>query len=222
MDLEQARFNMVEQQIRPWEVLDQTVLDLLFKVRREEFVPAAYRSLAFFDMEIPLGHVKSSGGESMWSPKLEARAVQTLQLKKTDKVLEIGTGSGYLTALLASLAGHVYSVEIHPDSIKEAETRLKAHGFDNITLETGDASQGWEKHAPYDAIVVTGSLPIMPANLPAQLAPGGRLFAITGDDPVMEAQLVTCVSHGVFRTESLFETSVKPLVNAVQPERFIF
>ena len=217
MDLEQARFNMVEQQIRPWEVLDQTVLDLLFKVRREEFVPAAYRSLAFFDMEIPLGQ-----GESMWSPKLEARAVQALQLKKTDKVLEIGTGNGYLTALLASLAGHVYSVEIHADFIREAETRLKAHGFGNITLETGDASLGWEKHAPYDAIVVTGSLPIMPANLPAQLAPGGRLFAITGDDPVMEAQLVTCVSHGVFRTESLFETSVKPLANAVQPERFTF
>jgi protein-L-isoaspartate(D-aspartate) O-methyltransferase len=217
MDLEQARFNMVEQQIRPWEVLDQTVLDLLFKVRREEFVPAAYRSLAFFDMEIPLGQ-----GESMWSPKLEARALQALQLKKTDKVLEIGTGSGYLTALLASLAGQVYSVEIHPDFIRDAETRLKAHGFDNITLETGDASLGWEKHAPYDVIVVTGSLPVMPANLPAQLAPGGRLFAITGDDPVMEAQLVTCVSHGVFRTESLFETSVKPLVNAVQPERFVF
>lgn len=217
MDLEQARFNMVEQQIRPWEVLDQTVLDLLFKVRREEFVPAAYRSLAFFDMEIPLGQ-----GESMWSPKLEARALQALQLKKTDKVLEVGTGSGYLTALLASLAGHVYSVEIHPDLIKDAETRLKAHGFDNITLETGDASLGWEKHAPYDVIIVTGSLPVMPANLPAQLAPGGRLFAITGDDPVMEAQLFTCVSHGVFRTESLFETSVKPLVNAVQPERFVF
>lgn len=217
MDLEQARFNMVEQQIRPWEVLDQTVLDLLFKVRREEFVPATYRSLAFFDMEIPLGQ-----GESMWSPKLEARAAQALQLNKTDKVLEIGTGSGYLTALLASLAGHVYSVEIHADFIREAETRLKAHGFGNITLETGDASLGWEKHAPYDAIVVTGSLPIMPANLPAQLAPGSRLFAITGDDPVMEAQLVTCVSHGVFRTESLFETSVKPLVNAVQPERFTF
>jgi protein-L-isoaspartate(D-aspartate) O-methyltransferase len=217
MDLEQARFNMVEQQIRPWEVLDQTVLDLLFKVRREEFVPAAYRSLAFFDMEIPLGQ-----GESMWSPKLEARAVQALQLKKTDKVLEIGTGSGYLTALLASLAGKVHSVEIHAEFLKDTEARLKAHGFDNITLETGDASLGWEKHAPYDAIIVTGSLPIMPANLPAQLAPGGRLFAITGDDPVMEAQLFTCVSHGVFRTESLFETSVKPLVNAMQPERFIF
>ncbi|NWG38934.1 MAG: protein-L-isoaspartate O-methyltransferase [Hydrogenophilaceae bacterium] len=217
MDIEQARFNMVEQQIRPWEVLDQTVLDLLFKVRREEFVPAAYRSLSFIDMEIPLGQ-----GEAMWAPKLEARALQALQLKKTDKVLEIGTGSGYLTALLASLAGHVYSVEIHAEFTNAAQARLKAHGFDNVTLETGDGSLGWEKHAPYDAIIVTGSLPVMPVNLPAQLAPGGRLFAMTGDDPVMEAQLITCVSRGTYRTESLFETSVKPLINAPQPERFVF
>jgi protein-L-isoaspartate(D-aspartate) O-methyltransferase len=217
MDLEQARFNMVEQQIRPWDVLDQTVLDLLFKVRREEFVPAAYRSLAFVDMEIPLGH-----GESMWSPKLEARVVQSLQIRKTDKVLEIGTGSGYLTALLASMAGQVHSVEIHADFLIDAEARLKAHGFDNVTLEAGDASRGWERHSPYDVIVVTGSLPVLPETLPAQLAPGGRLFAVTGDDPVMNAQMVTCVSRGVFRSETLFETSLKPLVNALQPERFSF
>jgi len=217
MDLEQARFNMVEQQIRPWDVLDQSVLDLLFKVRREEFVPAAYRSLAFVDMEIPLGH-----GESMWSPKLEARVVQSLQIRKTDKVLEIGTGSGYLTALLASMAGQVHSVEIQADFLKDAEARLKAHGFDNVTLEAGDASRGWERHAPYDVIVVTGSLPVLPETLTAQLAPGGRLFAVTGDDPVMHAQLVTCVSRGVYRSENLFETSLKPLVNALQPERFIF
>jgi len=217
MDLEQARFNMVEQQIRPWDVLDQTVLDLLFKVRREEFVPAAYRSLAFVDMEIPLGQ-----GESMWSPKLEARVVQSLQIKKTDKVLEIGTGSGYLTALLAAMAGRVHSVEIHADFIKDAEARLKAHGYNNVTLEAGDASRGWEAHSPYDVIVITGSLPIMPDNLPAQLAPGGRLFAVVGDDPVMSAQLITCVAHGVFRGENLFETSLKPLVNAQQPERFSF
>ena len=217
MDLEQARFNMVEQQIRPWDVLDQTVLDLLFKVRREEFVPAAYRSLAFVDMEIPLGH-----GESMWSPKLEARVVQSLQLKKTDKVLEIGTGSGYLTALLAAMAGQVHSVDIHADFIKDAEARLKAHGYSNVILEAGDASRGWEAHAPYDVIVVTGSLPVMPDNLPAQLAPGGRLFAVVGDDPVMTAQLISCVTHGVYRSENLFETSLKPLVNALQPERFSF
>lgn len=217
MDIEQARFNMVEQQIRPWDVLDQSVLDLLFKVRREEFVPAPYRSLAFVDMEIPLGH-----GESMWSPKLEARCVQSLQLRKTDRVLEIGTGSGYLTALLASLAAKVHSVDIHADFLKDAEARLKAHGFGNVTLEAGDASHGWESHAPYDVIVVTGSLPIMPDMLLAQLAPGGRLFAVVGDAPVMNAQLVTCTSRGVYRSENLFETSQKPLVNALQPERFTF
>ncbi len=217
MDIEQARFNMVEQQIRPWDVLDQTVLDLLFKVRREEFVPAPYRSLAFVDMEIPLGH-----GETMWSPKLEARCVQSLRLRKTDRVLEIGTGSGYLSALLASLAGKVHSVDIHAEFLKDAEARLRAHGFDNVMLEAGDASRGWENHAPYDVIVVTGSLPVMPDTLPAQLAPGGRLFAVVGDDPVMNAQLITCASRGVYRGEILFETSLKPLVNAPQPERFVF
>ncbi|MEW6133043.1 MAG: protein-L-isoaspartate O-methyltransferase [Pseudomonadota bacterium] len=217
MDIEQARFNMVEQQIRPWDVLDQSVLDLLFEVRREEFVPATYRSLAFVDMEIPLGH-----GETMWPPKLEARCVQSLQLRKTDKVLEIGTGSGYLTALLASLAGQVHSVEIHAEFLEDAGARLNAHGFDNVILEAGDASRGWEKHAPYDVIVATGSLPVMPDTLPVQLAPGGRLFAVVGDDPVMNAQLVTCVARGVYRSENLFETSLKPLVNAMQPERFIF
>ena len=217
MDIEQARFNMVEQQIRPWDVLNQTVLDLLFKVRREEFVPAPYRSLAFVDMEIPLGH-----GEAMWSPKLEARCVQSLQLRKTDRVLEIGTGSGYLTALLASLAGKVHSVDIHAEFLRDAEARLKAHGFDNVTLEAGDASRGWENHAPYDVIVVTGSLPVMPDMLPAQLNPGGRLFAVVGDEPVMNAQMITCISRGVYRSENLFETSLKPLVNALQPERFAF
>lgn len=217
MDIEQARFNMVEQQIRPWDVLDQTVLDLLFKLRREEFVPAPYRSLAFVDMEIPLGH-----GETMWPPKLEARCVQSLQLKKTDRVLEIGTGSGYLTAMLASLAGKVHSVEIHADFLKDAEARLKAHGFDNITLEAGDGSRGWENHGPYDAIVITGSLPVMPDVLATQLAPGGRLFAVVGDAPVMNAQLVSCISRGVYRSENLFETSLKPLINALQPERFTF
>jgi protein-L-isoaspartate(D-aspartate) O-methyltransferase len=216
-NIEQARFNMVEQQIRPWDVLDQTVLDLLFKVRREEFMPAAYGGLTFVDMETPIGQ-----GESMWSPKLEARAIQTLQLKKTDKVLEIGTGSGYLTALLASMAAHVTSVDIHPEFSQAASARLQAHGFDNTTLEVGDASRGWEQHAPYDVIIVTGSLPMLPEILTAQLAPGGRLFAIVGDDPVMTARLLTCISHGVFRSEDLFETSIKPLVNAQQPDRFTF
>jgi protein-L-isoaspartate(D-aspartate) O-methyltransferase len=168
-------------------------------------------------MEIPLGH-----GQTMWTPKLEARVLQELDIRPTDRVLEIGTGSGYLTALLASLAAKVHSVEIRAEFLKDAEARLKAHGVDNVTLETGDASRGWENHAPYDVIVVTGSLPVMPGILLAQLAPGGRLFAVVGDAPVMNAQLTNCVSRGVYRTENLFETSLKPLVNALQPERFTF
>ena len=217
MDIEKARFNMVEQQIRPWDVLDQRVLDLLFQVRREEYVPPTYRTLAFVDMEIPLGH-----GEVMMSPKMEARIVQELALKKTDNVLEVGTGSGYLTALLAHQALHVYSVEIAPEFKKQAEQKVKAHGITNVTLDVGDAARGWGRHGPYDVIVLTGSTPVLPDAFLTSLKPGGRLFAIVGDAPVMEAKLVTCVTPGVFNTVKLFETSIAPLNNAVQPERFVF
>lgn len=217
MDFERARFNMVEQQIRPWEVLDDAVLGLLFKVKREDYVPAMYRALAFTDMEIPLGH-----GQSMWTPKLEARLVQELRLKPSDKVLEVGTGSGYVTALLASLAKHVHSVEIVPEFKAEAEARLNAHGFDNITLEAGDAVRGWGSHAPYDAILLTGSVPELPQELIAQLKPGGRLVAIVGEAPVMHARLVRVIEPGVVDTQDLFETVVAPLQNAPAPERFVF
>ena len=166
MDLERARYNMIESQIRTWEVLDQTVLDTLFVLKREEFVPEQYRPLAFVDMEIPIGH-----GEVMLAPKLEARLLQELTLKKTDRVLEVGTGSGYMTALLASLAGHVYSVEMHPDLSAAAAAKLAAHGIDNVTLEVGDAALGWTRHAPYDAILLTGSVPVPPAHFAASLAP---------------------------------------------------
>ena len=217
MDIEKARFNMVEQQIRPWDVLDQRVLDLLFQVRREEYVPPTYRTLAFVDMEIPLGH-----GEVMMSPKMEARIVQELALKKTDNVLEVGTGSGYLTALLAHQALHVYSVEIAPEFKMQAEQKLKAHGITNVTLDVGDAARGWSRHGPYDVIVLTGSTPVLPDAFLTSLKPGGRLFAIVGDAPVMEAKLATCVTPGVFNTVKLFETSIAPLNNAVQPERFVY
>lgn len=217
MDLEQARYNMVEQQIRPWDVLDQDVLDLLFKVKREDFVPPQYRSLAFVDMEIPLGH-----GELMWSPKLEARVLQELQLKKTDKVLEVGTGSGYLTALLASQAAHVHSLDCVAEFVAEAGKKLHAHGLANISLETGDGAHGWPAQGPYEAIVMTGSLPVLPDSLLKQLVPGGRLFVILGDAPVMQATLVTCVAPAAFRHGVLFETQVKALQNAPQPERFVF
>ncbi len=154
MDVERARFNMVEQQIRPWEVLDQRVLDLLFRVRREEFVPPQYRTLAFVDMEIPIGH-----GETMLAPKMEARMLQELALKPADRILEVGTGSGYMTALLASFGAHVYSVDIIAEFTQRAAAKLAAHGISNMTLETGDAARGWDRHAPYDAIVLTAPCP---------------------------------------------------------------
>jgi protein-L-isoaspartate(D-aspartate) O-methyltransferase len=217
MNIEQARFNMIEQQIRPWNVLDQKVLNLLTEVKREEYVPETYRTLAFVDMEIPLGH-----DEVMLSPKLEARMLQELGLKPTDKVLEVGTGSGYLTALLARQAAHVYSVEIVPELKLSAEKKLQAHDINNVTLETGDAARGWDSHGPYDAIVLTGSVPVLPEAFLKSLKVGGRLFAIMGDAPAMEAKLITRVAEGAYNTADLFETSISLLKNAVQPERFVF
>ena len=217
LDVERARFNMVEQQIRPWEVLDQRVLDLLLRIRREEYVPARYRALAFADMEIPLGH-----GETMLAPKIEARMLQELALAPGDRILEVGTGSGYMTALLASQGSHVCSVDIVPEFTQTASAKLTAHGVTNLTLETGDAARGWDRHAPYDAIMVTGSMPVLPDAFLKSLRPGGRLIAVVGEPPVMEAQLITCVAAGAYSTTGLFETCIAPLRNAVQPERFVF
>jgi protein-L-isoaspartate(D-aspartate) O-methyltransferase len=217
MDIERARFNMIESQIRTWEVLDQTVLDTLFAIRREEFVPTRHRPLAFVDMEIPIDH-----GEVMLAPKLEARLLQELTLRKSERVLEVGTGSGYMTALLAALAGHVCSVELHSDLSAGAAAKLAARGIDNVTLEVGDAGRGWTRHAPYDAIVLTGSVPILPAPWRGQLAPGGRLLAVVGDPPVMTARLITRVTEGAYNDTGLFETCIAPLRNVPQPERFVF
>ncbi len=217
MNLEQARHNMVEQQIRPWEVLDQDVLDLLYAVPREEFVLPAYRNLAFSDMEIPLGE-----GERMWAPKIEARALQALALKRTDRVLEIGTGSGYLTALLAHRTAHVYSVEIRPALAAFGRANLERHGADNVTLAVGDGARGLAAWAPYDVIVLTGSIPVLPQALRDSLAPGGRLFAVMGDAPIMSACIVTCAAPGTYRTTEIFETVLAPLANCEQPVRFRF
>ncbi len=217
MNLEQTRFNMVEQQIRPWDVLDPEVLKLLIELRREEFVPTAYRSLAFVDMEIPLGH-----GEVMLAPKMEARILQELQVRKGDRILEVGSGSGYLTALLAKKGGHVYSIEIVPELKMIAEKNLQAHGIVNVTLEEGDASHGWPGHGPYDVIVLTGSTPVLPEVFQRSLITGGRLFAVVGDAPVMKAELVTCVEEGVYSTVGLFETCIPSLRNAQQAKRFVF
>jgi len=217
MDIELARANMIESQVRTWEVLDQRVLDLLTEVRREDFVPAAHRGLAFADMEIPIGH-----GEAMLCPKLEARLLQTLALRPTDRVLEVGTGSGYQTALLARLAAHVHSVDIVPEFCEAARRKLAAAGITNVTIETGNAAQGWPSHAPYDAILLTGSVESVPDEFLAQLAPGGRLLAVVGRPPVMTARLVTCSGPGVHHAEGLFETSIAPLRRMREPERFVF
>jgi protein-L-isoaspartate(D-aspartate) O-methyltransferase len=217
MNLEQARANMVEQQIRPWEVLDQAVLDLLYAVPREAFVPAAFRQLAFADMEIPIGE-----GEAMMAPKIEARLLQSLALRKTERVLEVGTGSGYLTALLARCAAHVYSLEIRPALAAFGRENLSRQGADNVTLEIGDGARGEPKRAPYDIIVLTGSTPVLPGVLREQLAPGGRLFAVVGEPPVMVATLVTCTAPGAYASVGLFDTALAPLVNAAHPPRFKF
>jgi protein-L-isoaspartate(D-aspartate) O-methyltransferase len=214
---ERARNNMVEQQIRTWEVLDQDVLDLLYVVPREDFVPPRHRALALSDLEIPIGD-----GEKMWQPKLEARVLQELALHKTDRVLEVGTGSGYLTALLAHRAGHIHSVEINPRLAAFGKANLSRYALDNVTLAIGDAAHGWERDAPYDIIVLTGSTPVLPRSLLAQLAPAGRLFAVVGEAPAMGAQVVTCTAPGAYGAVTLFETVLKPLVNAEHPSRFRF
>lgn len=217
MDLERARYNMVESQIRTWEVLDQRVLDTLSVVRREEYVPDQYRPLAFVDMEIPLGH-----GEAMLTPKLEARILQELTLNDGDRVLEVGTGSGYMTALLAALAAHVHSVELHAELARSAERKLSEHGVHNVSVETGDAGDGWAAHAPYDVIVLTGSVPLLPETFKGQLKSGGRLLVVVGVPPVMTARLLTSMAPGVYGDVGLFETCIAPLRNVPQPERFVF
>jgi protein-L-isoaspartate(D-aspartate) O-methyltransferase len=218
MDFEHARMNMVEQQIRTWDVLDQDVLDLLYVVPREEFVPPRHQALAFSDMQIPLGEAN----QRMWEPKLEARVLQELAVSKADRVLEVGTGSGYLTALLAHRAAHVYSVEINAKLAAFGRANLERHGASNVTLEDGDAAHGWEGHAPYHVIVLTGSTPMLPRAFLDQLEVGGRLFAIVGEAPVMAARLVTCTAPQAYHSVDLFETVVAPLANAEQPARFRF
>jgi protein-L-isoaspartate(D-aspartate) O-methyltransferase len=217
MNLERARTTMVDSQIRTWEVLDQRVLDTVMEVKREAFTPPQYASLAFVDMEIPLGH-----GEVMLAPKLEARMLQELTLTDADRVLEIGTGSGHMTALLAALCRHVHSVELYEDFAQSAAAKLAALSVKNVTIETGDAHRGWGQHAPYDAILLTGSVPVLPPELKMQLRVGGRLLAVVGAPPIMTAVLYTCVAEGALNEVGLFETSIAPLRNLARPDRFVF
>lgn len=217
MDFEQARFNMIEQQIRPWDVLDQQVLDILTRTPRENFVAEKYRALAFTDTHIPLGH-----GQVMMDPKLEGRLLQSLAIQPEDRALEIGTGSGYLTACLASMAKHVTSIEIYPEFIAAAKERLDANGCTHVSLHEADAMAGNITGGPYDVIAVTGSLPLDGTHFNQHLTNGGRLFVITGTPPIMEALLITRIDTNHFASESLFETSIPPLVNATQGNEFTF
>ena len=216
MNIEQARFNMIEQQIRPWDVLDKGVLGLLAIVRREDFVPAAYRSLAFVDTEVPLGD-----GEQMLAPRVEARLLQELQVQRHERVLEIGTGSGFMAALLGHRAQSVISLEIKPALAKLATDNLRRSGAANVTVVQADGVHGYAAEAPFDAILLSGSLAKVPADLLGQLKPGGRLLAIEGSEPVMEVVRYTNGPTGIVRV-ALFDANAPRLVGFAEPARFHF
>jgi protein-L-isoaspartate(D-aspartate) O-methyltransferase len=217
MNIEQARFNMIEQQIRPWNVLDQDVLDLLVVVKREEFVPAACKALAFVDTEIPL-----PGGEAMFTPKMEARILQEVMLKKHETVLEIGAGSGYMAALLAHKGRHVTTVEISPELKAMAEANLVRAGVANVTVEEGNGAAGWDKGAPFDVIVISGALEVLPEAFLKQVKVGGRIAAVIGVAPVMSVNVITRVSETAYDTVKVFETNVKQLSGAKAVSHFTF
>lgn len=215
LDFERARFNMVEQQIRPWDVLDARVLEVFESLLREAFVPKRHRNLAYADIQLPLPH-----DEAMMEPRLEARLLQALDPRPDECALEIGTGTGYLTACLARLAGQVTSVDIQVEFRDLAAAQLSAQAIRNVCLEVGDAAQGWDDGQRYDAIAVTGSLPELHRGYHHSLSIGGRLFVIVGDRPIMEALLITRVGEDQWATESLLDTSIRPLRNARRTERF--
>lgn len=215
MNVEAARAQMLGQQIRAWEVLDDRVLDAIARTPRERFVPEEYRDLAFADTEIPLAH-----GQAMLAPKIEGRLLQALQVEPTDEVLEVGTGTGYLTACLAQLAERVYSVDIFPEFVESARTKIAAAALSNVELGTADALQ-LDLPGRFDAVAVTGSLPGLDDRFVRMLRPGGRLFVVVGRAPVMEARLITLSPTGGTTSQSLFETVLSPLINAERPEPFV-
>ncbi len=217
MNMALARHNMIEQQIRPWDVLDQRVLELIANLPRDEFVPKAYVSLAYADINLPLEH-----GQVMMPPKVEARMLQALNIQASDTILEIGCGSGYVTALLARSGKYVHSVDIYPDFVEGTRRKLAAHGIGNVTVESGDAASGWDRNGPYNVIAITGSVPVLPDAFLQALKIGGRLFAISGEEPVMEARLITRSGEREWIEKALFETVLPPLVNAAKPQRFVF
>jgi protein-L-isoaspartate(D-aspartate) O-methyltransferase len=221
MNIETARFNMIEQQIRPWEVLDGQVLSLLSVVKRENFVPLAHKALAFADMEIPL---QSSGakGQCMLAPKVEARLLQDANIQATDKVLEIGTGSGYMAALLAQQATSVLSLEIDATLAQSARTNLQNAGIANVEVRQADGSQGAPADGPFDVIVLSGSVPEVPQHLLNQLKMGGRLLAIVGEDPVMRASVITRNGEQQWQTSEPWDTMAPRLQGFPEHNRFSF
>ena len=216
LNFEEARHNMIVQQIQPCNVRDDKVLELIQRIPREDFVPAEFKLHAFTDMNIPL-----ADGQKMMEPKVEAYMLQALQINDKDKVLEVGTGTGYVTALLASQARHVVTVDLDEDMQKRAEEKLNAHQITNVTYEVGDAALGWDNNKPYDVIAITGSLPMLPEAFQRNLTVGGRLFAIVGDSPAMDVILITRISDTEWKHETLFETDIPALINATKAERFV-
>ena len=224
MNKETARFNMIEQQIRPWEVLDGAVLSLLASVRREDFVPPAMRALAFVDTQVPLT-AAGTQGPCMLEPKVEARLLQEMQVQRHEKVLEIGTGSGFMTALLAHRAQHVFSLECVPAFVKMARDSLYRNGIINATvleMAAADAAQGLPAEAPFDVIALSGSVAEVPRELLQQLKPGGRLAAVVGDEPVMRARLYTRVGEAAWSEVDLFDTVATRLAGFTEPAHFAF
>ena len=217
MNIEQARFNMIEQQIRPWNVLNDEVLHLLSVVKREDFVPLAHKALAFVDMEIPLGN-----GQTMLAPRLEARLLQDAAVRKHEKVLEIGAGSGYLTALLAHQAQRVIALEIDPEQVRTARANPQKAGIHNAEIRQFDGAVGAAAEAPFDLIVLGGSVAEVPQNLLAQIKVGGRLLAVVGEDPVMCATLITRLSETEFKTRALWDSAAPALQNFPVPSHFQF
>jgi len=216
LNIELARHNMVEQQVRPWEVLDSRVLEALTAVRREDFVAPDYRNLAFADLALPLAH-----GENMMKPVLEGRVLQAVAPTRAERVLEIGTGSGFLTACLAHLAASVHSVELHADLADAASVRLRETRVGNATVEVAEAVNGFSAHDQYDVVVVTGAVYALPQHWREWVRPGGRLFAIVGESPVQRATLFARGTDGQWSEDGLFETDLAYLVNATPPRRFV-
>lgn len=224
-DLERARFNMIEQQIRPWDVLDLEILDLLMRVRREDFVPLAHKALAFVDMQIPLlgsGEESMRNGWCMLEPKVEARMLQDVAPRAHEKVLEIGAGSGYMAALLASRAQRVISLEIHPELARMARENLQQAGISNAEVREADGAKGLAAEGPFDVIVLSGSVAEVPQSLLAQLKVGGRLGAVVGQEPMMRATFITRVAEATYKTEQPWDTVAPRLAHFPEPSRFNF